>query len=165
MLVTKTTPFTLVILISIRKVAKADSRQVEPWLTYMRSTGYKLDMALREPMAHQRSREAYSSDGVTQRTVQVTAVTAVQAVTAVHTTVNRNKRNLKGGGKEGTAAAVACLEETHRTAHTMRMNRAVQSTYWCVTSFRRVNSYRYFAGLYLYSTRNVGNCLPAPQPV
>jgi len=110
-LVTKTTPFTLVILISIRKVAKAESRQVEPWLTNMRSTSYKLDMALREPMAHQRSRKAYSSDGVTQRTVQVTAVTAV------HTTVNRKKRNLKGRGKEGTAAAVARLEETHSAHH------------------------------------------------
>jgi len=67
-------------------------------------------MAFREPMARQRARTAYNSDGVTQRTVQV------RAVTAMDTTVNRNMRNLKGRGK-GTAAAVARLEETHRKAH------------------------------------------------
>lgn len=75
-------------------------------------------MAFRESMALQRARTTYNGDGVTQRTVQLTAVTAMD------TTVNRNMRNPKGRGK-GRAAAVARLEETHtahRTAHTIRMN-------------------------------------------
>jgi hypothetical protein len=68
-------------------------------------------MAFREPKAHQTARTAYKSDGVTQRTVQVTVVPAMG------TTVNGNKINLKGRGKEGTAAAVAHLE-THTALHT-----------------------------------------------
>jgi hypothetical protein len=63
-------------------------------------------------MAHQTARTAYNSDGVTQRTVLVTAVTAMD------TTVNRNKTNLKGRGREGTAAAVAHLEERHTAQRT-----------------------------------------------
>jgi hypothetical protein len=78
----------------------------------MCSTGHKLDMAFREPKAHQTARTAYNSDGVTQRTVQVTAVTVKG------TTVKGNKRNLKARGKDETAAAVAHLEETHTAQRT-----------------------------------------------
>jgi len=39
-------------------------------------------------------------------------------VTAMDAIVNRNKRNLQGRGKEGTAAAVAHLEETHTAQRT-----------------------------------------------
>lgn len=79
----------------------------------MCSAGHKLDTAFRVPKVHQTARTAYNSDGVTQRAVQVTAVTTMD------TTGNGNKRNLKGRGKEGTAAAVAHLEEKHRTTHTI----------------------------------------------
>jgi hypothetical protein len=133
-----------------RTVAKLSRyKQRANWLTNTCSTGHKLDMAFREPMAHQTARTAYSdSDDVTQRTVQVTAVTAMD------TTVNRGKRKRRNSSCSRTPGG-----HTHRTAHTIWMNCAVESTFWCVTSFRRVNSYRHFAGVHLYCTRNVGNCL------
>jgi hypothetical protein len=64
------------------------------WLTNVCSTGYKLDMAFRKPVAPHRARTAYNSDGEARQTVQVPAVSAID------TTVNRNKRNLTGRGKE-----------------------------------------------------------------